>query len=520
MLPFIACLVGLYTLGLGDRSSNKCGCQSNIQLDACISKDNYSELQQLIDDEVINDSTVIMLCISGPPDALSLGQFPRIPAVTILVDDPRLENITLSPEQLSSHNCGTIYFGNAFYPSKQIQFVEREILSGNHAVFSEGIGPCRVNFKQVTFSKLEDAENFLSVNEDLPNVTLLEPYAQIRFSDTIVNVTTTPGGDEVTIDPLIGTHNLSFSTLNSPSLTVIGGGGRGCLLVEKDLSIEHVPVDGLALKIYSYWPLTIWTPLIGADDVVLDFYGSGRVTINVPSQQQIDLLGKFTTCGDLEIASSGTGKVRAFIQELTVMNSHTIDCHLSNATVESLVISENSDVNVMRIAQFDNVHIKRNGTLRFEKWNGANFSMSIGALQIDVSPDSLPSIQLDDTPYPPLPLMLRSIDSISVNWDRPSGEFVWAYFSFSGLYREWLNTLETLAATDVLGDNWKIRYDLHEDLFGGYEEPSNASFVIFRERYRLPGGLIAIFTVSAVVDVIVVVFAILYREVVLNILTN
>lgn len=359
MLPFVACLVGLLTLGLGDRSYAKCGCQSNIQLDACISKDNYSELQELIDDEVVNDSTLIMLCLSGPPDALSLRQFPYVPAVTILVDNTGLTNITLSPEKLSSGGYGTIYFGSAFYPSTQIEFVEREILVGNRAFFSAGIGPCRLNVTHATFSRLEDAEIFLSVNEDLPRVTLLERYYQIRLSDTIINVTTTMDGDEITIDPLIGTQNLSFSSLNYQPLTVIGGGGRGCILVESELIIVHVPVDGLALNVYSHSTLTIRTPLGNTDDVVLDFRGSGRVDINA-SIQSVDLYGKFTTDGDFEITKFGTGIVRAFIQELTVMNSHTINCDLSNTAVERLVISEYSDVSVVKIAQFDNVYIKRN----------------------------------------------------------------------------------------------------------------------------------------------------------------
>ena len=105
---------------------------------------------------------------------------------------------------------------------------------------------------------------------------------------------------------------------------------------------------------------------------------------------------------------------------------------------------------------------RRSGAKRrkLQKWYGANFSISIGALEIDVSPDSQPSIQLDDTPDQPSPLILRKIDNISVNWDDPTGEFVWAYISFPALDQDWLDTCQTLAATDVVGEDWKIRYEL------------------------------------------------------------
>lgn len=256
MLPFIAFLFTFYNIGIGDISYNNCGCQSDIQLDKCISMGNVSEFEQLFDEQVFNESTVIMLCLPGSyADSMSLVNFPSVPSVDIRVDKGVVGSVTLSPERLSSSSVGTISFGNETYPSKQITFIEGETLVGENVVFSVGIAPCQLNVTHVTFHKLQDAELFLSVNNELPNVTLRENFHRLSLYDTEAIITNQD--DEVfTVNPLIGTHNLSFSW--PYTCRVYGGGSRACILGPAIVLYYHK--GGLPLRIYSHSRLDMIVP--------------------------------------------------------------------------------------------------------------------------------------------------------------------------------------------------------------------------------------------------------------------
>ena len=508
-----------YLFTVGNTSLPDCGCPG-YGPNACVAN-TRSEVRDTFDRIPIGQVVVLLLCFPGSyAESLDFSDFIPNTTLTILVDNNVVDPVFLNPSTLANPFFPRVTFGNTKYPSKQIEFLKdddnmTQELTANVVEFAaEGLDVCRLRTNLSIFQTLSDAERFLVVNPDLPNVTIREQFCELHLFDDNVSVVPCDQQQAVYVNESIGSANLTFDLANT-GVKVFGGTGRASLSLtgnipalqpldmyffqgpESDLKIRNTLGEDLNIHIQN------------RDAAYIRYYGGGRVKllsdaeVNCTVELNLTLLFtylEFDTSIELYIDTIGVNKTAT----LVIKSGETI-------SVGNVVIGDGSVFGFSGSANFGSVNVGEKGVFQCNKEH-----VSYGPLHIEI--DSLyvnagvynttAAIQIMDfsrvNPEPSI--FLDRIGTLHLNLNPMFDSYVWAQWSHSKGYGN--NSLMSQLSENITPaeKNLKLRllrvarwdYDCSSS-YCTTTEYTEVHFIVDRFEFGLDNTLLCFFVMTGIV---------------------
>lgn len=508
----VTILAYLTRIGVGDTSSLVCGCQGINYVDYCV-ENNRSEILAHLMNTGSGYNVQLVLCSSESYEkSLDFTDYvSQSLSLTVLVSTHISSPVVLSPNQFGDHSFDKISFGNTQLPSKQIQFVDgwTQELRANEVEFADGLDVCRISTNMAIFHNVNDAERFLSVNEVLPYVTIQQDLSALLLYGENVSVYDY-GPEEIHINNSIGSVSLFFAISNNvKGVSVYGGDGRASLSIISDSRIEFYQQPDTYLTIQNPGhQLTI--SIMNGHHALICYRGGGKLKLY--SRHPVNCTADLSTVMDTFLEFNA--KINLYIESMQVNSSQIFDA--SDASIGNMVVCEECVLEVRGSPILDgSLDIGENGVLLFDHdmigaFSGAH--LKLDTLRLKIGTNTTTAIQvLDHYCNGNRRIHIDKIGTLDVQMDSNTDTYTFARIVHNDWYPFLVNDYTAVAMANLLDKNFDAR--LSDSLPLNDTCPSSSgecpcfetNFTVFRleKKVSLPSGLVAIFVLTAIIDLAV-----------------